>query len=254
MTARLPRSNTSVKEHLLWQLDFLDTSLERYDAGHEHEALRVAVALRILCHDATPPPGSKARASNSLLTQAGYKPLLQVPDTARDHLGNPTDSLLVWELPPNHAPRLRAPVQRHDADTRGLLSFDEWWGGVAFAFGGVRYTRKELVLAVANADGGAHVDSDLPVDYHRLAVSSGLYGATSTKGLVVRTPVWELLRQIAYELQVATHDAVPGGPVPREKVFGKDGPSGWILGIQAAVVSDAPDATTGADRGERPGV
>lgn len=48
------------------------------------------------------------------------------------------------------------------------LPISEWWGQVVYIAGAVRATRKSLVLAAANKDGGAHVDSALSKEYQVL--------------------------------------------------------------------------------------
>jgi hypothetical protein len=50
-----------------------------------------------------------------------------------------------------------------------MIPFDQWWEGKILwdADGGI-FTRKSLIEAVAETDGGAHVDVGLPSTYHRL--------------------------------------------------------------------------------------
>lgn len=70
---------------------------------------------------------------------------------------------------------------------------------------GVRITRKEIVLAAANKDGGAHVDQSLTSEYQALS-SDGAVGAFvyETQGERIETPIQDAhlvsLRQMGYEL------------------------------------------------------
>jgi hypothetical protein len=53
-----------------------------------------------------------------------------------------------------------------------FIPFTDWWETEIICLtAGVRMTRKSLVLAVANQDGGAHVDATLKPDY--TAINSG---------------------------------------------------------------------------------
>lgn len=53
-----------------------------------------------------------------------------------------------------------------------LMSLGEWWGSVCLilAEGGVPrdYERRYLILTMADKEGGAHVDPELPAEYVRL--------------------------------------------------------------------------------------
>jgi len=100
---RVPRSDTSRREQLKWQLDVLDGSIARYDAGYEYEAMRIAIVARIRLYD--------GGTSTSLLAQLGVKAetrFVSAPD------GAPLPSnwgILVAEMPKDRAWRLRAPVE-----------------------------------------------------------------------------------------------------------------------------------------------
>lgn len=205
MTPRVPRSRTSTEEHLDWQFDFLRASLERYDAGHEPEALRVASALRVLCYD-------KGR-SRSLLGQLGYKDSWRWVDTGQPPNGwnlLPFGFLHV-EVPNGRSPRVVAPCEHHSNQGGVRSDFRAWWAGRVFDIDGHVYTREDLVTSVANMDGGAHVDPSLKAIYHQIAYSGalGIPGRTSDSSVVVRTPVWEALRQIGYEVQATATAEIP---------------------------------------------
>ena len=45
------------------------------------------------------------------------------------------------------------------------LLFDEWWGMQIIKINNEVFTRKDLILSVANKDGGAHIDRNLPLSY-----------------------------------------------------------------------------------------
>ena len=83
------------------------------------------------------------------------------------------------------------------------LPFEEWWGEVVLMDDRrATMSRRDLVLSVADQDGGAHVDPALNETYARLTRQNSL-GWTVTDGKTTR-PVRKVeraaLRQIAHEV------------------------------------------------------
>jgi hypothetical protein len=193
---RIARTTTSWWEQFTWQQDFLRASIERYDKGNEHEAIRIAASLRVLCHDN---PQAK---SHSLIHQLNLDRDPVWLDSVHDR-----DALMPWgplvvELLDGSGPRYRAPLQR-PGHIGTWTTFDEWWSGTIFTDAAqTDFTRQHVVTCVANQDGGAHVDPTLADQYHRLTrqLSLGLPGATNLLTKVVRTPAWEALRQVVASL------------------------------------------------------
>ena len=209
----------SLREHLDWQLDFLDASIARYDDYEEHEAVRIAVCLRILCYD-----GGRGK---SILSQLGVRDTTRFVDTSIPTTTEPAMPwrLLVHRLPIGYAPRLYAPVQAHANDPDRRVSFSEWWDGVAFVFGDLLFTRGRVILFAANEDGGAHVDPEITEAFHQLR-SSGAAKAGGHLTRLVRHPFWELLRQMAHEIQLTAFENMPDrAPTPRHRLA-KDGDPG----------------------------
>jgi hypothetical protein len=75
---------------------------------------------------------------------------------------------------------------------------------------GADFTRKDLVLALANQDGGAHVDPALNEAYEALSQSNSLgwmagvpsgAGDADTSSVPMGSPVPANVRQIAWELE-----------------------------------------------------
>lgn len=140
------------------QMGFLEHSMERYDDGHVAEAKRLAVTIRVLCHD--------TRHSTSLLRQLGWRRRMVFTSAAQFRGGNmlPNCSLVVmrqtrteddlemaWEplcAVPEGGPFEPIPVGDLDA----------WWGEVvARDEHGAVWKRSGFVLSLANEDGGAHI-------------------------------------------------------------------------------------------------
>ena len=152
-----PDPLTSVKSHYREQLDFLSSSCGAFDRGRPHEAKRIATTLRVLLHD--------TKRSHSLLRQLGWKDELRLPDTAGE-----VD-------PANLTPTHNLLMMRIQTDTDGQTSFDwvpflddsprpvrqllfaDWWDMIVVKdANGEEFSRSDLVLALANQEGGAHID------------------------------------------------------------------------------------------------
>lgn len=169
---RLARTHAELLEHLRRQIRFLVRSAEAYDQGDEAEAQRLAVVVRTLFHD--------TRASQSLFGQLRLTGLLEFVDTARTvHPGNimATSGLVQVQFstsPPSG--RYVAGLGDLPPDRLGhRTAFNLWWNrGVTKPRNGVEYSRADMVLAVANREGGAHVDPLRDPIYQALVVENGL--------------------------------------------------------------------------------
>lgn len=196
-------TSADLQQHLRDQVGFLLTSVELFDHGDIAEAKRMAVNLRVIAHD-TP-------KSHSLLDQLNLLYLLfydscsvDVPGNLMSHTG------LV-------ATRVKAGPEGSSVDFVPILDsnlamgkarvawFEDWWQGIVIRdSSGVTFTRRSLVLDIANKDGGAHVDSQIPDDYSRLS-RDGSVGWTKDVGCGEEPMLGVELasvRQITHELLV----------------------------------------------------
>ncbi len=189
-----------LRDHLDAQVGFLDASAKRFDAGHEVEAARLATVIRVLLHD--------TKASKSLLAQLGVKYTLRYVDTALD-VGSSsraaTNGLSMIMMSGGDARYF--PPLGHLSPRRANKSpkqFDEWWTvAVVKDADGRTFSRKDLILALAHKDGGAHVDPELDAAYAALSRSNSLGGVfTGASGIskTLGSPVLASARQIAYEI------------------------------------------------------
>lgn len=85
------------------------------------------------------------------------------------------------------------------------MSFNNWWGEDVFKDNNFSLTREDLVLAIANKDGGAHFDSEVEERYdnfrHNWSGGSTLVGNKSgVKRGYDNIPIYPAIRQIGYEL------------------------------------------------------
>ncbi len=227
-----------LRGHLCEQMDFLRASAASYDNGAEGEAKRLAITIRVLVHD--------TKKSKSLLLQLNMKHLLRMHDTnlrfnprnLLPHQGlvvtriegqgdtstEVTFTLIGKEEPYDQAApgQARAKVTYVPRVSAGggvitpiTVSFEQWWEQEIIIRDkqGQTFSRRDLVLAMANKEGGAHVDPELDTQYAKLT-------RFNSQGWQVRT--WEFrpppdnslvaanVRQIAHELLVSVEESFPG--------------------------------------------
>ncbi|WP_437322116.1 helix-turn-helix domain-containing protein [Sorangium sp. So ce385] len=193
---KVPQTRRELEQQLDEHVAFLKDSAEAYDSGKTHEAKRLAASMRVLLHD-TP-------NSHSLLGQLGKK-TIAILDTAGeiDPENLLPESLLtmLWSGDlSNYLPKLD---ELHDH--RSFVPFEQWWKATVIddRCGNV-LSHKDLVLIMANQDGGAHVDPGVDSKYHRISRQFAMKltahhmetGASDFVRLVERASV----RQIAHEL------------------------------------------------------
>lgn len=142
------------------QLGFIKRSAEDFDRGADAEAFRIAVALRVLFHN--------TKMSTSIahhLRMEKWKML--TTSTSKEHMAYISIEMCPTKSPPlNALPRLGNKFYQ--------TTVNEWWSeSPVFTAGSKTFTRKEIVLAAANKDGGAHVDDVLDPFYEEL--SNGIH-------------------------------------------------------------------------------
>lgn len=195
------QTQVDLERHLGEQHQFLVRSSAAFDEGFESEAKRLATVIRVLLHDTS--------SSKSLLSQLHVKKTLKYVDTALEFNPNnllPTGGLIVLRMQSSPASGdYVAPLDdlspgRH----RPAKQFDAWWNDPVLKDTlGTIFSRKKLVLDVANTDGGAHVDPSLNSAYEALARHNSfgwVISASHGPQPFTNSPVLPSLRQIAYEL------------------------------------------------------
>lgn len=206
-------SNKELLDHLAEQLLFIDSSCASYDAGATYEAKRLATHIRVLLHD--------TNASTSLLKYLGLKDKMNFIDgvpahfheaakRARNAIYASIGGLAVIEhsaesisyVPVFHAGGLE---QTHH------IPFSPWWTEARMIDSqGNQVSRKQIVLWLANKDGGAHIDK-LPPTYQALTKdgSMGLSfqqpDGTTTEA---PSPIPAAMRQIAEEVRVSVRQTM----------------------------------------------
>jgi hypothetical protein len=167
------------RAHLVEQLGFLDASARAYDDGVESEAKRLAATVRTLVHDG---PGSR-----SLLTHLGIRDRLPWTDSAAGVVREAAlaigSGLCITRMDlSSGVARFAAPLGDLSPERiQPGAAFVDWWEDPVLTDAERNdFTRRDLVLRVANKDGGAHVDSALPPPYRALTRNNSIGMTQST--------------------------------------------------------------------------
>lgn len=209
MKTKVRIDKAALRAHLTEQVAFLRASCRAFDQGEVAEAKRIAVQLRVLLHD--------TRRSRSLLSQLGSGFNWRFADTAFPF--NPRNMLghhgLVSIKIENTPPTGKASYEPLCESTRGLslfVPFRVWWA-TAIVFRdsqGALFTRKDVVLTVANQDGGAHVDPELDGAYAALSKENSLGWQFKVDDEDVpwpSNPVPASIRQVGHEVLITLEAA-----------------------------------------------
>jgi len=202
------QTEDELNSHLKEQIEFLRRSSQAYDEGFESEGKRLAVVIRVLLHD--------TQNSTSLLTLLRKKDILFY-DTSLDYDSRnlaSTMGLIMMRVGPNGAryvpPLDDGPPVRY---SKAKIPFEEWWNKIVVVdTKGNKLTRKDLVLAVSNKDGGSHVDLKLNIAYADLTRFNSLAWKFIQNGVekdFATKPELASIRQMSHEVLKSLKDEFP---------------------------------------------
>ncbi len=189
-------------EHLDEQIEFLKDSCQLYDGGRIREYKRLSLSIRIILHD--------TRHSRSLLSQLGVKDNLVYLNTAEPFFENTATEfrsnlgLVAMTMSPegiNYIPKLSSPFPESSSNPN--TDFNSWWTErLMDGDQGHLLSRKFCVLNVADKDGDAHVDPQLPEDYLQLSKNDryNIKVMWGTGEETYSSPIPATVRQVAHEL------------------------------------------------------
>lgn len=203
---RIRQPGNELFEQLKRQVRLLCKSSKEYDLGDIDEALQVATRIRVLVHET---PGS-----HSLLGQLGKSACMFYDSATPRHpkADGPYHGLAAVELSTNS--RFWIPLlSANEIPIENTKPFNDWWEVVVLDDQDeIHFTRKEIVLAVCNQDGGAHVDPELDERYYRLEKSRDFaytFCENSEKVLPRAGAGFASVRQIGLEVMLALNDEFP---------------------------------------------
>jgi hypothetical protein len=204
-------------EHFFEQAGFIYRSASAFDHGDFSEAKRLAAQIRTLVHD--------TKQSTSLLTSLGVLPHFPVYDTAEGgtRVGIPAwlhgmvmlrqsrDGRIAQYVPTlNQGPPGPQPRKRIFAD---------WWNEPVWTHvpTGTTFSRREFVLALANKEGGSHVDPEISEKWASLTRDHAFDPFVSVIAGTDAVPFTGIglahVRQIAHEIWWTLREHPELGPI-----------------------------------------
>lgn len=205
------QSKDELAGHLGEQINFIVESAVSFDKGFQGEAKRLAVAIRILVYDTA--------RSSALLTQLRKMSILFYDSASIFDPGNllPSNCLTMIRFSKQEGEEpvgdYVAPLDRLSGarNKNKKVGFNRWWNSTTMYKDrtGNIFTRKDLVLTVANKEGGAHIDPELDEAYANLSRFNSLGWRVFTQGKdkgFENSPVLPSIRQIAHEVMKTLRD------------------------------------------------
>jgi len=163
----MARAKANILAKLREQMGFLRTSLGSFYEGDFAGSVRIATTIRVLVHE--------TGKSKPLLVHA-MPSGLELP--ILDHAWEKTDQILGFTVGVRLGSTL-APAVDLASLHYSLSSVGAWWNRTVFTFPSqfgtqLVYRRKQVILILANKEGGAHVDENEDPDYTRLMINAPL--------------------------------------------------------------------------------
>jgi hypothetical protein len=194
MSKKTPQTSSDLERHLAEHLGFLENSARAFDNGFTDEAKRLAVSLRVLLHN--------SKHSHSLLNQLG-KLSISFYDTALpiDQTNPLSQASLVSTV---IGKGIVEPIAHLDEppEPPRMTPYGRWWNAPVILDTKRRaFSRRDLVLYLANQDGGAHVDPALDSVYSELSRGNAIGWSVMFEGGLLPVEGIERVsvRQIAHE-------------------------------------------------------
>jgi hypothetical protein len=206
------QTKAELLDHLKEQIAFMKQSAISYDNGFEGEGKRLAVVIRVLVHDTA--------NSISLLTSLNKKNITFY-DSASDYdpsrvVASHSGLVLKRFRFPNGGGEYVAPLDDlpPNRNENKKVDFTQWWDKKIVIRDNQKntFTRKDLVLTIANTEGGAHVDPNLDQAYANLSRFHSLgwkFFRGDVAGDFKNNPVLSSIRQIAHEVLKTLKDEFP---------------------------------------------
>lgn len=200
------------------QLSFLDASLKNFTIN-EAESKRIATTIRVLIYD--------TKNSTSLLKHLNKKSSINFINSAppnNDMLHSMTGMSNVNGAPksqylglvgkindngkflaiPLFKQHLKEWYKRYTH-----LQFDKWWEMEIISSNGVSLCRKDIVLVVANKDGGAHVDKKLPENYNYVKKTKLTLNISGKEVEFEKNIIYASIAQVGWEIKQSIENSLP---------------------------------------------
>ena len=163
--------STDFRRHLKKQLGFLERSCASYDAGHKDEAIRITTTIRAFIHN--------TKSSTSLLKHLNAT-TINLLSTTPEPSAQTASFIGLGMMRIGGGKSEYFPQLGDGPPVNQSVPVSKWWDQIVMVLNGQRISRRDIVLAAANRDGGAHVDSKLTAEYEASA-KDGAVGSICRK-------------------------------------------------------------------------
>jgi len=170
-------SNEGRKKFFLDKLEeqrhLLQKSVKEMTKGDLAEAIRVATALRTLIHETGSSKPLLKHLNGNYLELA----ILDVAPQKKQAVPGGVQSAVVLEVPIGFQIKPEGTFLNPDRPVEGYApsSLGKWWQRPSLILPGLGgFSRREIVLGLANKEGGAHVDPDIGGRYRQLMENKSL--------------------------------------------------------------------------------
>lgn len=202
---RIPRSSQDLKNSLKEQIFLLMAYCESFDQGAMAFAKPMAGTLRTLLHH----KGSSQSVLHQLGLRSGRYFTVTPPVDPKNLIGH--CNLLSIRM--DQSGVSYAPIFELTLNGKNRIPFPEWWVlPVAMSQDKKTLSRMDIVTAVANMDGGSHVDPNLTPIYESFRSGRFLGWMAMTEGkegIPVASPHYSCLRVISHELLLSLEKYAP---------------------------------------------
>lgn len=197
IASKVQRSIQDSIESLKSELAFLKQCCSLYDKGDGNIAKKIALSLRILLHD------NPRNNCKSILSQVGIKDKTRFLDSAHPYNAKnllPSSCLTLMQISSSTNDRVK-PLLGY-LNKKVYKDFQSWWQQIVLDDKAHKFSREEIIRLVADKDGGAHIDSELPEHYYNLTRNNSMNWLINVDG--VEKPLinfcFASIRQIGYEI------------------------------------------------------
>lgn len=207
MQKRVQRPKDELKRELVEQLQLLKHSCKAFDGGLEAIGKHISLSLRVLLHNR-----GRSRALLDQLGLRGGKYLSSSPPLNSNNLLTECN-LVVMYASDTVASYLPLIATGGGPFPSQAIPFVNWWNDPVFKDNRNRkFCRRELVLNVADTDGGAHVDPELEEAYIAISRENSLGWHFIDNNVTMAfkgRPELACMRQIAHEVLSTIHQFHP---------------------------------------------
>lgn len=206
-TIKVQRPKGELKRELIEQLQLLRHSCQTFDTGLEAVAKHISLSLRVLLHH--------RGNSRALLDQLGLRTGRYLSSVSPLNPKNIMTecNLVVMQASASGTRYLPLIAMGTSSSPYRAIPFVDWWNDPVLKDNrGRTLCRRELVLNVADTDGGAHVDPELEEAYMAMSRENSLgwfFSNGSTFSAIEGRPELACMRQIAHELLSTIHQFMP---------------------------------------------